>query len=149
MGTAGAGIDVDTINSLHNRRLPVHTIGFGKEKPVRDAEIDDAVVATKAIANSRMTATVSFHQHGYAGQKAVLDVRDGQKLLASEPVTLERDGVEQSATVFFNSGEAGVKNVAFALELLPARCSACRGAIGHSDTHCWICGFPTETPRRP
>ena len=43
----------------------------------------------------------------------------------------------------------GIGLRAFALELLPARCSACRGAIGHSDTHCWICGFPTETPRRP
>jgi len=37
----------------------------------------------------------------------------------------------------------------FALGLLPARCRACRGAIGHSDARCWICGFPTDTPRRP
>jgi len=118
LGTAGAGIDVDTINALHNRRIPVHTIGFGKEKPMRDAEMDDAVVASKAIANSRVTATVSFHQHGFAGQKAVLDIRDGEKLLASEPVTLERDGVQQSQTVFFNSGDAGVKNVSFSLEPL-------------------------------
>jgi uncharacterized membrane protein len=124
MGTAGAGIEVDTINALHNRRLPVHTIGFGSEKPVRDAEVDDVGVAAKAIANSRMTATVSFHQHGYAGQKAVLDVRDGQKLLASQPVTLERDGVEQSETVFFNSGEAGVKSVGFSLEPLPGETNA-------------------------
>jgi len=118
LGTAGAGIDVDTINALHNRRIPVHTIGFGKEKPTRDAEMDDAVVASKAIANSRVTATVSFHQHGYSGQKAVLDIRDGEKLVASEPVTLERDGVQQSQTVFFNSGDAGVKNVSFSLEPL-------------------------------
>ncbi len=26
------GMDRETINALHNRRLPVHTIGFGKEK---------------------------------------------------------------------------------------------------------------------
>ena len=129
MGTAGAGIDVDTLNALHNRRLPVHTIGFGKEKPVRDAEVDDAVVASKAIANSRMTATVSFHQHGYAGQKAVIDVKDGKKLLASEPVTLERDGVEQSATVFFNSGDAGVKGVAFSVEPLPGERSTANNAV--------------------
>src|SRR3569623_1351508 len=48
----------------------------------------------------------------------VVDVRVGQKLLASEPVTLDRDGVEQSETVFFNSGEAGVKNVSFTVEPL-------------------------------
>ena len=67
------GIDIETINALHNRRLPVHTIGFGKEKAGHDVEIDDVTVAAKAMAGSRMTATVSFHQHGYAGQTATLD----------------------------------------------------------------------------
>ena len=38
---------------------------------------------------------------------------------------------------------------AFAVELLPARCVACHGAIGRGDTRCWICGTPTTAPRRP
>jgi uncharacterized membrane protein len=110
------GIDIETIHALHNRRLPVHTIGFGKEKAAHDLELDDAVVATKAMADSRMTATVSFHQFGYAGQKATLDVKDGDKLLSSKVVTLDKDGVNQSETMFFNAGEAGVKSIGFALE---------------------------------
>jgi uncharacterized membrane protein len=114
------GIDLETINALHNRRLPVHTVGFGKEHATHDLEFDDAVVAAKAMADSRMTATVSFHQHGYAGQKAVVDVKDGDKLLATQNVTLDRDGVESSQTMFFNAGDAGVKNIAFLLEPLPA-----------------------------
>jgi uncharacterized membrane protein len=115
-GAAGGGIDLETINALHNRRLPVHTIGFGKERAGRDLELDDAAVAAKAMADSRMTATVSFHQFGYAGQKATLDVKDGDKLLASKVVTLDKDGVDQSETMFFNAGEAGVKSIAFVLE---------------------------------
>ncbi|MGD0799530.1 MAG: hypothetical protein ABR910_17590, partial [Acidobacteriaceae bacterium] len=77
-GGAGSegGIDLETISALHNRRLPVHTIGFGAEQTQHDVEIDDVQVATKAMANSRMTATVSFHQHGYAGQKSTLLVKD-------------------------------------------------------------------------
>jgi len=43
----------------------------------------------------------------------------------------------------------GIGLRAFALELLPARCIACRGAIGRAETRCWICGTPTTTPRRP
>jgi len=43
----------------------------------------------------------------------------------------------------------GIGLRAFAVELLPARCVACRGAIGRSDTRCWICGTPTTTPRHP
>jgi uncharacterized membrane protein len=123
------GIDVDTINALHNRRLPVHTIGFGKEKAAHDLEIDDAVVAAKAMANSRMTATVSFHQRGYAGQKATLDVKDGDKLLASKQVTLDKDGVDSSETMFFNAGDAGVKSIGFQLEPLPGEENAANNAV--------------------
>ena len=128
-GQTGGGIDVETINALHNRRLPVHTIGFGTLKPAHDVEVDDAVVAAKAMAGSKMTATVSFHQHGYAGQSAVVDVKDGDKLVASQPVKLERDGVEESATVFFNAGDAGVKNLAFAVEAMPGEENATNNAV--------------------
>jgi uncharacterized membrane protein len=123
------GIDLETINALHNRRLPVHTIGFGKEKAAHDLEIEDAVVAAKAMAGSRMTATVSFQQHGYVGQKATLDVKDGDKPLATKYVTLDKDGVDQSETVFFNAGDAGVKNIGFALEPLPGEESTANNAV--------------------
>ncbi len=112
----GGGLDVDTINALHNRRLPVHTIGFGKEKPDHDLEIDDAVVAAKAMSGAKMTATVSFHQYGYTGQKATVAIKDGDKLLAAREVALEPNGVESSVTMFFNAGDAGVKSIGFALE---------------------------------
>jgi len=128
-GTAGGGIDVETINALHNRRLPVHTIGFGKEKAAHDLEMDDAVVAAKALADSRMTATASFHQRGYAGQKAMLDVKDGDKLLATKVVTLDKDGIDQSETMFFNSGEAGVKSIGFVLEGLPGEENTLNNAV--------------------
>jgi len=123
------GMDLETINALHNRRLPVHTVGFGKEKAAHDLEIEDAVVAAKAMAGSRMTATVTFHQHGYVGQKATLDVKDGDKLLATKDVTLDKDGVDQSETMFFNAGDAGVKNIGFALEPLAGEESTANNAI--------------------
>jgi uncharacterized membrane protein len=115
-GEAAGGITAETIAALHNRRLPVHAIGLGAVTPVRDVEIEDASVAAKAMANSRMTATVSFSQHGYAGQKAMLDVKDGEKLLATKPVTLSADGEVQTETMFFNAGDEGVKSFGFALE---------------------------------
>ena len=82
------GIENDAIAALRNRRLPVHTIGFGRESSRHDVEVDDAVLATRAMANARMSAAVSFHQHGYAGQKTTLIVKDGDKAIASKDVTL-------------------------------------------------------------
>jgi len=117
-GGDSGGIDLETIGALHNRRLPVHTIGFGKERAAHDLEIDDAVLASTAMADSRMTATVSFHQRGYAGQKTMLEVKDGDKVLTSRDVTLAPDGVVASETIFFNAGAAGVKSIEFSLGLL-------------------------------
>jgi uncharacterized membrane protein len=112
------GIDVDTIGALRNRRLPVHTVGFGKEQASHDVEIDDVSVASRAMADSRMKATVSFAQRGYPGGKTTLVVKDGDKALTSKEVTLGADGVMQTETVFFNAGDAGVKRVQFSLEPL-------------------------------
>jgi uncharacterized membrane protein len=111
----GGGVDLDTISALRNRRLPVHTVGFGKEQAGHDVEMDDVSVASRAMADSRMKATVSFHQRGYTGGKATLAVRDGDKILASKDVTLDPDGVIQTETVFFNAGTAGVKRMQFSL----------------------------------
>jgi len=117
-GAGGGGIDLETISALHNRRLPVHTIGFGNPQAAHDVEMDDALVAAKAMAGSRMKATVSFHQHGYAGRKATLLVKDGDKPLDTQEVTLGADGAVQSETVFFNAGDAGVKSIEFSLGLM-------------------------------
>ena len=80
---AGGGIGLDALNALRNRRLPVHAIGFGKEQAGHDLEMDEVSVPSTAIAESRMGATVSFHQRGYRGGKATVTVRDGDKLLAA------------------------------------------------------------------
>lgn len=61
------GIDADTISALRVRHIPVHTVGFGELAPDHDVEVDNAVVAPRAPADTRLTAVVSFHQHGYAG----------------------------------------------------------------------------------
>ena len=86
------GISADAINALRARHIPVHTVGFGHERAAHDVELDDAVVAPRALADSRLAAKITFHQRGYAGSKINLTVRDvstGQaKMLASRTITL-------------------------------------------------------------
>ncbi len=105
----------ETISALRNRRLPVHTIGFGKEQLAHDVELNDVKVASRAMADSRIPATVTLHQRGYAGSKALLVVRDGDKTLGSREITLNADGATQVETIFFNPGGAGVKSLQFSL----------------------------------
>src|SRR3984957_18398220 len=112
----GSGdLDLETIHALRNRRLPVHTVGFGKEQAAHDVELNDVRVTSRAMAGSRVPATVTFHQRGYAGSKAILAIRDGDKTLDSREITLGADGLTQVETVFFSPGDAGVKSLRFSL----------------------------------
>jgi len=112
------GIGADTINALRARHLPVHTVGFGREHAVHDVEMDDAVIAPRALAGSRLAAKVTFHQRGYNGAKINLTVRDvtsGQpKILAARAVTLGPEGNLQTETLMFDIGSAGAKTLQIA-----------------------------------
>src|SRR5579864_7342041 len=92
---------------------------FGAEQMAHDVEINDAVVAPRALADSRLSAKVTLHQRGYAGQKAMLTVRAGGKVLAGRQITLAGDGATQNETLLFNPGDAGAKTLQFSVDPLP------------------------------
>jgi len=123
------GIDRDTVAALRSRRIPVHTVGFGEEQVPRDVEINDVGIASRALANSRLVARVSFHQRGYAGGKTMLRVRDGDKVLAAQAVTLGADGQTQTENLLFNVGAAGAKSLQFSLDPLPGETNTANNAV--------------------
>jgi uncharacterized membrane protein len=123
------GIDLDTIAALRNRRIPVHTVGFGQERLPHDVEINEAVIAPRALADSRLAARVSFHQSGYAGQKSTLSVRDSGKVLASREITFTGDGKIQTETIPLNAGAAGAKALEFSIATLPGEQNRSNNAV--------------------
>src|SRR3984885_14696770 len=112
------GISADAINALRARHIPVHTVGFGRERAAHDVELEDAVVAPRALADSRLAAKITFHQRGYAGSKINLTVRDistGQaKILASRTIALGPDGNLQTETLMFDIGGGGATTLQIA-----------------------------------
>jgi len=123
------GIDLDTISALRNRRIPVHTIGFGLERLPHDVEINEVAIAARALADSRLAARVSFHQSGYAGMKSTLTVRDGAKVLASREITFTGEGRIQTETIPFNAGSAGAKALEFSIDPLPGEQNRSNNAV--------------------
>jgi uncharacterized membrane protein len=113
-----SGMGADALQALQNRRLPVHAIGFGSLVREHDVELEDVSVAPSAVVNARLAATISLKQRGYAGQKAMLTIRDGDKTLSSREVTLAANGTLQTEQVFFSAGAAGAKTLRFGIEPL-------------------------------
>ena len=115
-GVGGSGIDSDALQALLNRRLPVHTVGFGATERAHDIELEDVSVAANSVTNARLTATMSLMQHGFTGQKVMLTVRDGNKTLAAREITLAPNGVLQTEPLAFSAGVAAAKSLRFGIE---------------------------------
>ncbi|HEV2136108.1 MAG TPA: hypothetical protein VGR47_17855 [Terracidiphilus sp.] len=128
-GVERTGIDADALQALRNRRLPVHTVGFGDEEPAHDVEVEDVSVAAGAVTNARIAATISLTQHGYTGRKATLSVRDGGKLLAARDITLGPEGRIQTEPLFIPAGSAGAKNLSFGVDPLTGEANLANNAV--------------------
>jgi len=123
------GIDLDTIAAIRRQRIPVHTVGFGREHPQRDVEVTDVVLPARALPQSRLTALVSLQSYGLSGSKAKLSVRDGNKVLASQDITLKNDGALQSEAVTFNAGPVGPKTLAIGIDPIPGEINALNNQV--------------------
>jgi uncharacterized membrane protein len=110
------GIDLDTISEIRRQRIPIHTVGFGREQFTKDVELEEVQMPTKALPSSRLEAQVSFKQHGYSGRKLRVDIKEGGKILGSGEITAKADGIQQTEAVLFNAGAAGVKNLDVAIQ---------------------------------
>lgn len=123
------GLEAETIAAIRGRRLPVHTIGFGRERFARDIEITDVQTADRALAGSRLTAQVTIRQTGYAGRKTRLSIRDGARVLASRDVELGADGALQTESVLYHAGSPGARRLEVTLDSMPEEENPANNAI--------------------
>jgi uncharacterized membrane protein len=129
VGIGGTGIGGAALQALRNRRLPVHTIGFGDDHPAHDVEIEDVSIAPHAAAHARIASTVSLRQYGYEGRQATLTVSDGDKTIAEREVALGPDGRIQTEPLFIPAGAAGARSLTFSIEPLPGETNLANNAV--------------------
>ena len=122
------GVDVDTIAELRRRRLPVNTIGIGRQEIAKDIELDRFELPDKALKGSRLQAEVTIRQNGFSGQHAKLTLTGGGSVLATQDVVL-KDSPEQVETVELKAGETGVRTIAAKLDPLPGEANNANNRI--------------------
>ena len=61
--------------------------------------------------NAKIVDTGAEELGKITGQKAKITIRDNNKVLAAQDVTLKEDGIEQIETILFNAGPAGVRTI--------------------------------------
>src|SRR6516165_2380256 len=48
------GIDLETISEIRRQRIPIHTVGFGREQMAHDIEVTDVQLPVRSLAKSRL-----------------------------------------------------------------------------------------------
>ncbi len=114
-GDSAGGVDRDVIETLRQRRIPVHTVGFGAIQGAPDVEVEDVTVAARALAQSRVGALVKVRQHGFDGRTSRVVVRDGGAVLADQEIRFAAGGALQTQPIVFNVGTAGAKSLEFSV----------------------------------
>jgi uncharacterized membrane protein len=112
------GIDLATLNELRRRRLPVNTIGFGREQISHDVEMSRFDVPAKALVNARVEATVVIRQNAFEGRRVNLAVTADGRPVATRQIALA-DQPEQTEAIEFNAGKAGVRRLEARIDPLP------------------------------
>jgi uncharacterized membrane protein len=112
------GVDAETLSALRLRRLPINTVGFGKETLENDVELEDVALPSKALPSSRLQAQVTLRQSGFGGKRARLVLTAAGTVLSNREITL-RNAPEQVETVEFNAGKSGVEKVEVKLDPVP------------------------------
>ncbi len=64
------GIDLDTISDIKRQRIPIHTVGFGRERMAHDIEVTDVQLPARSLAKSRLEAQVTFPSMGTEGRQS-------------------------------------------------------------------------------
>ena len=112
-----SGVDLTTLSELRRRRLPVNTVGFGSTQLKDDIELDGFEIPAKALAGSRLQASLVIRQNGFGGKRAKLSINADGAVLAARDITL-RDSPQQIEQIEFSAGKAGVKNIVASLQPL-------------------------------
>ena len=109
--------DAARIAEIASFGVPVHTVGVGAESMPEDLELEDVQLPPVGLAGSTVSAQVSIRHSGAA--LAQLKVYDGDAILASEAIQLPNSTGVTTRWVDIDVGDAGVRDLRFALDALP------------------------------
>src|SRR5215468_10134722 len=106
----------ESLSKLEARHIPFYTVGVGSETVIRDAEVVKVSAPRATLKESTAVVDVSYRNHGFAGRKGTLYVRENGVLLKTEPVTLPADGQIGETTLDLPVKNEGTRLFSFTVQ---------------------------------
>jgi uncharacterized membrane protein len=99
----------DTLLDLQARKVPVHTVGLGRERFTRDIEVSRVEAPRTVLEGSSLVVDVTLSQRGFDGENVRLDVEDDGRIASSREVTLSGEAEATTVRVHFTVAEPGAR----------------------------------------
>jgi uncharacterized membrane protein len=108
-----------TAAQLRARNVPVYPIGIGSPSFSRDTEVLRVATPRNVLKDAMIEADIAVRSLGYAGRKTRLQVKERDRLIHSQEITLGSDDEVKTYKVNFSSGSAGPMLYSFRVEPFP------------------------------
>jgi len=99
----------DTLLDLQARKVPVHTVGLGRERFTRDIEVSRVEAPRTVLEGSSLVVDVTLSQRGFDGETVRLDVEDDGRIVNSRDVTLTGEAEATTVRVHFTVPSPGAR----------------------------------------
>ncbi len=103
----------DALLPLRAASVPVFTVGLGDEETEADVQASRVDVPETALTGTSMVVNVMVDSRGYAGRTVPIVVEDMGRIVATEEVTLPRDGQPLVVPVAIALEVPGARELAF------------------------------------
>ena len=81
----------DTLLELQAQKVPVYTVGLGRERFTRDIEVSRVEAPRSVLEGSSLIVDVTISQRGFDGETVRLDVEDDGRIVSSREVELSAE----------------------------------------------------------
>ena len=104
---------------LKAEKLPVYTVGVGKETLTTDLQVDRVSAPPSVLVGNSLLVDVTLSHTGLSGQTATVDVEDEGRIVGSEKVKLGADGAPATVRLRVMASEPGPRAFRFKASVLP------------------------------
>jgi len=109
----------DTLLDLQARKVPVYTVGLGRDRFTRDIEVTRVEAPRNVLEGSSLIVDVTISQRGFSGETVRLDVEDDGHIVSSRDVTLSNDSDATTVRVHFTAADPGARAFGFSVATEP------------------------------
>jgi uncharacterized membrane protein len=108
-----------TASQMRAHNIPVFPVGIGSPHLSRDTEVVRVTAPRRVLKDAIIEADVAVSSKGYAGSTTRLLIKEGNRLVHSQEITLGGDDEVKTFKVSFSGGAAGPAIFSFRVEPFP------------------------------